>query len=304
MVINILIDLDDTLVLTKSTEETNIIAYDTLSTPYGISHIRPHMDIFIAYLMSLNPKDVHIYVYSAGSKEYVHEVTAAIFPMGLLKGVFTQDDCNLTPYGTTKILPSYIKPENSIAIDDRTDVYISPDLTIIAISPFYTINTEHDKTTKQILTRAGFVYDCDILIFHDRIFTSRSLADVFAEAIIGNVHIAVKNLVPFFDNRPTTYIPIFECQIADIDSTTLHLLTPMLIRHLRAPIYTVNIISHLECITNKTLEVVLERGTEELLVALASMPQHNHAEMALRSAAISRGVLSRVIKILSHEICI
>lgn len=140
--ISIVLDLDQTLVSTCDK------AYDTAEFSFkccvGIVNVRHGFTKFIRFLSTLH---ANVYVFSAGSAEYVQEVCSIIFPPGLLKAVYTNTSCISLHDVYQKILPVELQSDMTIVLDDRVDVYSTyPEVSIVRIAP---MDASKDKSLEQ-----------------------------------------------------------------------------------------------------------------------------------------------------------
>lgn len=96
-----------------------------ITTMWGV--IRPHVREFLLFCFSYFKA---VIVWSAGKYGYVHEIVKILFSgMQQPHAILTRDDCtqmdgnfdkNLNKLFNDKILGKYVRPDNTIIVDDRT----------------------------------------------------------------------------------------------------------------------------------------------------------------------------------------
>lgn len=274
--INLFFDLDDTLVKTvgKVKSNNNYIKFDTIC---GKTHVRLGFDQILNYLRTLDKSKVSINVFSAASHEYVHEVCKGLFDPGMLDSIYTEHNCDITPYSITKVLPRAYRGRHNIAIDDRCDVYLPEDITtLIRVAPFSSsVTLDYVKIYKDVIMPC--FPDVDINPDTGRIDNITDsyvdLKELLAILIAKNDTLNIKRLLPRYkhyyfqefinDILDVQGIPILKNELQYIDPEIIKLIGQDLFEVLvYQPLYVIPFNNN-KCST-RYKQAAYERGTYDL----------------------------------------
>jgi Dullard-like phosphatase family protein len=137
--VSIILDLDNTLINSSTTAPKKYdFSFDFMDIDQMVKVYttrRPFLQEFLEELKSFSD----LYVFSAGTKDYVHHVLSYIDPLGVtFRGVFTRDDCTMV--GLNRFIKQYEKcgtnMEHTIIVDDNPVYFRKWRQNGVGIEPF------------------------------------------------------------------------------------------------------------------------------------------------------------------------
>lgn len=157
----LILDLDSTLVWSHFIKKTDIHIITEHST--AIIHLKHHPPIrvnkrpFLGTFLNYCFDNYDVAVWSAGAKEYVHEICKLIFKDRPLIFIFSKDQCNSDKNGQTLKQLSQVwankkwsaNPENTLILDDTPETYSQNSENAVPISSYY--GNEHDRELLKVI---------------------------------------------------------------------------------------------------------------------------------------------------------